>query len=128
MSEMRNDGRPAMDQRVDDTSDLLADMNKRSLNFVLNVQKATLEVLLDACNLAFERMNTELSIANEFASKIAEAHSASGLRQVYEECGNHQLDFICRDSERFFRCWQRLSDRTSRLLLGPMPEGYSSEC
>ncbi|MFX8731489.1 hypothetical protein ABTM48_19880, partial [Acinetobacter baumannii] len=78
--------------------------------------------LIDVGNDALERTSTEFSIANEFASKIAEAHSANGLKQVYEECGKHQADFIRRDSERAFKHWQRFLDRTSKVFFNQPTE------
>ncbi|CKX41591.1 Uncharacterised protein [Mycobacterium tuberculosis] len=77
-------------------------------------------------NDALERTSAEFSIACEFASKIAEAHSANGLKQVYEECGKHQADFIRRDSERAFKRWQRFLDRTSKVFLNQPPEKLSA--
>lgn len=101
-------------------------MNKRSIDLFFKVQKAVLEELIDVSNDTLERTSAEFSIANEFASKIAEAHSANGLRQVYEECGQHQVDFIRRDSERAFKHWQRFLDRTSKIFLNQPPEKLSA--
>jgi len=98
-------------------ADQFACMNKRPLDFVFSVQKAFLEELVDVSNDALERASAEFSIANEFASKMAEAHSAKSLKQVYEECGKHQADFIRRDSERALKHWQRYLDRTSKVFL-----------
>lgn len=104
-------------------ADQFLDMNKRSIGFLFNVQKAAIEELIDTGYDALERANAELSIANEFASKISEAHSAKGLKQVYEECGKHQADFIRRDSERVFKHWKRFLDRASKVLLNQPSEG-----
>ncbi len=92
-------------------------MNKRSIDLFFSVQKAVLEELIDVSNDAFEHTSAKFSLANEFASKIAEAHSANGLKQVYAECGKHQADFIRRDSERAFKHWQRFLERTSKVFL-----------
>jgi hypothetical protein len=101
-------------------------MNKRSIDLFLNIQNAVLGELIDVSNDALERASAEFSIANEFVSKIAEAHSANGLKQVYEECGKHQSDFIRRDSERAFKHWQRFLNRNSKLLFSQTSETISA--
>jgi len=122
MSDAQNVEKSANGNGTSRISDQLVGMNTRSINLLFNVQKAVLEELIDVGNDALERTSTELSIANEFASKIAEAHSANGLKQVYEECGKHQADFIRRDSERAFKHWQRFLDRTSKVFFNQPTE------
>ena len=122
MSDAQNVEKSANGNGTNRIADQLVGMNARSINLLFNVQKAVLEELIDVGNDALERTSTELSIANEFASKIAEAHSANGLKQVYEECGKHQADFIRRDSERAFKHWQRFLDRTSKVFFNQPTE------
>lgn len=104
----------------------LAGMNKRSIDLFLNVQKAAFEELIDVGNEALERTSAEFSIVNEFASKIAGAHSANDLKRVYEECGKHQADFFRRDSERAFKHWQRFIDRTSKVFFNQPSEKFQA--
>jgi len=47
---------------------------------------------------------------------MAGAHSVKGVREMAEECCQHQLDFIRRDSERAFKHGRRLIDTSSKLL------------
>ena len=122
MSDAQNVEKSANGNGTNRIADQLVGMNARSINLLFNVQKAVLEELIDVGNDALERTSTEFSIANEFASKIAEAHSANGLKQVYEECGKHQTDFIRRDSERAFKHWQRFLDRTSKVFFNQPTE------
>ncbi|NGX99224.1 MAG: hypothetical protein G4V63_29710 [Candidatus Afipia apatlaquensis] len=122
MSDAQNVEKSANGNGTSRIADQLVGMNTRSINLFLNVQKAVLEELIDVGNDALERTSAEFSIANEFASKIAEAHSTNGLKQVYEECGKHQADFIRRDSERAFKHWQRFLDRTSKVFFNQPPE------
>jgi hypothetical protein len=37
---------------------------------------------------------------------------------MYQECGQHQLDFIRRDSERLFKHGERMIATTSNLING----------
>lgn len=126
MSDALNVEKSANGNGVDGIANQLVGMNKRSIDLFFNVQKAVLEELIDVSNDALERTSAEFSIANEFASKIAEAHSANGMKQVYEECGKHQADFIRRDSERAFKHWKRFLDRTSKIFLNQPPEKISA--
>lgn len=124
MSDGQNLEKFATANGTDSVANHLVGMNKRSIDLFFNVQKAVLEELIDVSNDALERTSAEFSIANEFVSKIAEAHSANGLKQVYEECGKHQADFIRRDSERAFKHWQRFLDRTSKVFLNQPSENF----
>lgn len=94
MSDAPNLEVPANGNRADSIANQLAGMNKRSIDLFFNVQKVAFEEMLDVSNDAIQRTSAEFSIANEFASKIAGAHSANDLKQVYEECGKHQADFF----------------------------------
>lgn len=122
MSDAQNVEGSANGSRAGSIADQFAGMNKRSIDLFLNVQKAAFEELIDVGNDALERTSAELSIANEFASRIAGAHSANDLKRVYEECGKHQVDIFRRDSERVFKHWQRFLDRTSKVFLNQPPE------
>ena len=122
MSDVRDIEVSASGNETESIAGQFLDMNRRSIDFFVNAQKAVFEELIDASNDALERTGAEFSIANEFASKIAEAHSAEGLKQVYEECGKHQADFIRRDSERAFKHWKRFLDRASKVFLNQPSE------
>jgi hypothetical protein len=43
------------------------------------------------------------------------------MKAMCEECGQHQIDFIRRDSERLFKHGERLIEATSKLLANPPP-------
>ena len=53
---------------------------------------------------------------------MASAHSVNGLKTMYEECGQHQIDFIRRDCERLFKHSNRMIDVTSKLISN-QPQG-----
>jgi hypothetical protein len=69
-----------------------------------------------ASNEIFDRIRTETHLLSEFASKIAGSHSVKDLRTMCEECGQHQIDFVRRDSERLFKHGERMIETTSNLL------------
>jgi hypothetical protein len=90
--------------------------NKRALDFTFRAQKAMLEDMIFASNEIFDRIRTETHLFCEFASKMAGAHSVKDLKTMCEECGQHQIDFVRRDSERLFKHGERMIETTSNLL------------
>ena len=96
--------------------------NKSALDFVSGAQAAMLEEIVFTTNEIFDRIRTETHLFDEFLSKMAGAHSVNGLKTMYEECGQHQIDFIRRDSERLFKHGNRMIDVTSKLFSN-QPQG-----
>ena len=94
----------------------MAKVNQRAAGFVFSVQKLMLEDLVFAGDEIMERAQTRGHLFSEFASKIAGAHSVKDIRTMYEECGKHQIDFIRRDCDRFFKHGQRMIEATSSLF------------
>jgi hypothetical protein len=88
--------------------------NKCALDFTFRAQKAMLEVF--ASNEIFDRIRTETHLFSEFASKMAGSHSVKDLKTMWEECGQHQIDFIRRDSDRLFKHGDRVVETTSKLF------------
>src|SRR6202000_1797338 len=73
--------------------------NKRFLNFMFGVQKTMLEEAIFVSDEILDRARVETRLFNEFSSKMAGAHSVKDLKTMCEECGQHQIDFVRRDSE-----------------------------
>ena len=69
-----------------------------------------------AGNEMLDRARTETHLFSEFVSKMAGSHSVKDLKTMGEECGQHQIDFIRRDSERLFKHGERMIETTSKLL------------
>jgi hypothetical protein len=69
-----------------------------------------------AGNEMLDRARTESHLFTEFVSKMAGAHSVKNIKTMYEECGQHQIDFVRRDSERLFKHGERMIETTSNLL------------
>ena len=95
--------------------------NKRALDFMTGAQKLMLEEMVFASSEMLDRARTEMHLLSEFVSKMAGSHSVKDLKTMYEECGQHQIDFIRRDSERVFRHGERMIETTSKLF-GNRPE------
>ena len=90
--------------------------NKGALEFVSGAQAAIVEEIIFTTNEIFDRIQTETHLFDEFVSKMAGTHSVNGLKTMYEECGQHQIDFIRRDCERLFKHGNRMIEVTAKLF------------
>jgi thymidine kinase len=96
-------------ERVDKT-------NKRVLDFIFGVQTAMLDEVIFVSNEILDRVRAETHLFGEFSSKFAGSHSVKDLKAMCEECGQHQIDYVRRDSERLFRHGERMIEVTSELF------------
>ena len=90
--------------------------NRMALEFMFGAKELMFEEIAFVSSEMFDRMQTELHLFSETASKIAGAHSVQNLKAMFEECGQHQIDFIRRDSERLFRHGERVIEASSKLF------------
>ncbi|OCK53620.1 hypothetical protein [Bradyrhizobium sp. LMTR 3] len=93
-------------------------LNQGALEFLLGAQKMTFEELVFLGDEMLERVRTEMHLFTEFVTKMAGAHSVKDVKAMCQECGQHQLDFVRRDSERLFRHGERMIAATSNLISG----------
>ncbi len=93
--------------------------NKHMLDLLFGAQQVLLEEIVFLADEWFDRARTETHLFAEFVSKLASAHSVNNMRTMYEECGQHQIDFIRRDCERLFKHSRRMIDRVSNLIGEP---------
>ncbi|MEH2555639.1 hypothetical protein V1286_003168 [Bradyrhizobium algeriense] len=93
-------------------------LNQSALEFMLGAQKMMLEELVFFGDEMLERTRIEMQIFNEFVTKMAGAHSVRDVRTMYQQCGEHQLDFFRRDAERLFKHSERMIATTSKLING----------
>jgi hypothetical protein len=90
--------------------------NKGILDFLCGVQRVALEEAIFATEEWLDRARIEAHLFAEFTSKMAGAHSVNNVKTMFEECGQHQIDFIRRDCERIFKHSRRTVDAVSRLF------------
>jgi hypothetical protein len=95
-----------------------AKLNQSALEFMLGAQKMMFEELVFFSDEMLERTRIEMQIFSEFVTKMAGAHSVRDVRTMYQQCGEHQLDFFRRDSERLFKHSERMIATTSKLIKG----------
>ncbi len=93
-------------------------LNQSALQFMLGAQRIMFEEMVFLGDEMLERTRTETHLFSEFVSKMAGAHSVKDIRTMCQECGQHQLDFIRRDTERVFKHGERMLAATSNLIGG----------
>jgi hypothetical protein len=98
-----------------EASEQVSKANQNTLNFLFGAQRLMLEEVVFAGNELVERARTEAHLFTEFVSKMAGVHSVNGIREMATECGQHQIDFLRRDSERIFAHGQRMADAAFKL-------------
>ncbi|HXL32562.1 MAG TPA: hypothetical protein VN968_25195 [Bradyrhizobium sp.] len=121
MTKLSEQSAELVEQSVTDTATRLTKANKNALDFLMSAQKVMLEELVFTGNEMLERTRTETHLLSEFVSKMAGSHSVKDLKTMYEECGQHQIDFLRRDSERLFKHGERMIEATAKLF-GNRPE------
>ena len=121
MTKLSEQSAELVEQSVTDTATRLTKANKNALDFLMGAQKVMLEEIAFAGNEMLERTRTETHLLSEFVSKMAGSHSVKDLKTMYEECGQHQIDFLRRDSERLFKHGERMIEATAKLF-GNRPE------
>jgi hypothetical protein len=93
-------------------------LNQSALEFLLGAQKMMFEEFIFFTDEMMERARTETHLFTEFVAKMAGAHSVKDVKTMCQECGQHQLDFLRRDSERLFKHGERVIATTSKLISG----------
>ena len=93
-------------------------LNQGALQFMLGAQKMMFEEWVFLGDEMLERTRTEMHLFTEFVAKMAGAHSVKDVKTMCQECGQHQLDFFRRDSERLFTHGERMIAATSNLSSG----------
>ena len=95
-----------------------SELNQSALEFTLGAQRIMLEELVFLGDEILERTRTEMQLFTEFVTKMAGAHSVKDVRALCQECGQHQLDFLRRDTELLFRHGERMIATSSKLISG----------
>jgi hypothetical protein len=116
MMELSQSDAAVFEQSAAEATTRLTKANKHALDFMMGAQKVMLEEMVFAGNEMLERSQTEMHLLSEFVSKMAGSHSVKDLKTMGEECAQHQLDFVRRDSERVFKHGERMIEATANLF------------
>ena len=93
-------------------------LNQNAVEFMIGAQRLMFEEFVFYTDEMLERTRTEMKLFTEFAAKMAGAHSVKDVNTMCRECGQHQLDFLRRDSARLFKHGERIIATTSHLISG----------
>jgi hypothetical protein len=119
MLEFYEPGAAIIEDSVAKTVERTNKTSKRVLDFMFGAQNVMLEEAIFVSNEIVDRVRTETQLFNEFVSKVAGAHSVTDLKTLREECSQHQIDFIRRDSERIFKHGERMIEAVASLFNNP---------
>jgi len=116
MTQLSEQGTAIVEQSAADAAARLTNVNKHALDFMMGAQKVLLEEMVFASNEMLERSRTEMHLLSEFVSKMAGSHSVKDIKTMGEECAQHQIDFLRRDSERLVKHGERMIEVTANLF------------
>lgn len=116
MTALSEPGAPFGEQPGADAATRLSRANRHALDLMFGAQSLMFAELVFASNELLDRARTEMHLFSEFVSKMAESHSVKNLETMWEECGQHQIDFVRRDCERLFKHGERMIEATSKLF------------
>ena len=116
MTQLSEQGAAIVEQSAADAAARLTNVNKHALDFMMGAQKVLLEEMVFASNEMLERSRTEMHLLSEFVSKMAGSHSVKDIKTMGEECAQHQIDFLRRDSERLVKHGERMIEVTANLF------------
>ena len=107
---------PLVEQSAADAATRMVRASTKAMDFMFGAQKIVLEEIVFAGNELLDRARTETHLLSELVSKIAGSHSVTDLKTTWQECGQHQIDFIRRDCQRLFKHGERMIETTSKLF------------
>ena len=110
-----SEARDMTEQVAAEATERVTQANRNTLNFLFGANRLLLDEFVFAGNELLERGRTETHLFTEFVSKMAGVHSVRGIQEMARECGQHQIDFLRRDSERIFAHGQRMVDAALKL-------------
>jgi hypothetical protein len=107
---------PLVEQSAADAAARMVGASTKAMDFMFGAQKIILEEIVFAGKELLDRARTETHLLSELVSKMAGSHSVKDLKTMWQECGQHQIDFIRRDFERLFKHGERMIETTSKLF------------
>jgi len=118
MTDLSEQVAPGYPQSVVNAEAEASKLNQNALEFMMGTQKLMFEECVFFSEEMLERTRSEMHLLTEFFAKMAGAHSVKDVRTMCQECGQHQLEFLRRDSERIFKHGERMIATASRVISG----------
>jgi hypothetical protein len=102
-----------------------AAMGKKRLEDFVAMQAEQMEKLQEMNRSWLERMQSEATLASEFAAKLTAARSVPEVAAAYQEWATRQMEMAAEDGKRIFADAQKLAETGARLLSGGwQPNGH----
>lgn len=93
-----------------------AAMGKQRLDALAAMQKELLNTLQELNQNWFDRMQSEATLASEFAAKLSAACSMPETATVYQEWATRRMKMAAEDAKRLVADGQKLAETGTRLL------------
>jgi len=107
-------------QYQNDVSSQLTEIASRGTRLTLGAQKLILYEIIQVNQDALEHARSGISIAQEFISKIAQAHSVKDLAATFRDCGHEQMNRAHQSYEHLFAHGHEILEFSSGLLLAAL--------
>jgi hypothetical protein len=102
-----------------------AAMGKKRLEDFVAMQAEQMEKLQEMNRSWLERMQSEATLASEFAAKLTAARSVPEVAAAYQEWATRHMEMAAEDGKRIFADAQKLAETGARLLSGGwQPNGH----
>lgn len=107
---------------------VFAAMGKRRMEELVHAQTEFLDRLQEATQQWSKRMQSEATLASEFAEKLTAARSIPDVSAAYQEWAGRHMEMAADDAKRIFANGQKLAETGARLFLdGWQPNGKSKD-
>ena len=103
-----------------------AAMGKKRVEELAKVQKELLDKLQETNRQWLERMQLEMNVASEFASKLTTVRSIPDAAAVCQEWMTRRLEMMTEDGKRVFADTQKFMEAATRLLPNSLFKGGGS--
>ena len=93
-----------------------AELSKKRLAAMVEMQKAFFDTIESMNQAWFERAKSEATLASELVTKLTAARSVPETASVYQECLGKRMDLLADDSRRLLSDGQRMVNLGARFL------------
>lgn len=102
-------------------------MGKKQFEGLTKIQKELFEKLREANRSWLDRMQSEATLASEFATKLTAARSIPETATVYQELASRRLEMAAEDAKHLLADSQKLMETGAHLLSnGWLSNGHPS--
>jgi hypothetical protein len=100
-----------------------AAIGKQRLDALVAMQKELMETLQEVNRNWFDRLQSETTLASEFAAKLSAARSIPETATVCQEWASRRMEMAADDAKHFLADTQKLAETGMHLLSNGQPSG-----